>query len=185
MNSPALNNPALNNPGLTSPVLDLKDIHLPEPVSWWPIAPGWWIIIASLLLITIIIFISRKIYLNRQLKRDINTELENIKLRFQITNNKLELAQSLSILLRRASISYYPDKNIAGLTGKDWLLHLDSNRDNSSNDKFFQSETGEILLNAPYLPASNDINFNATALIELCEIWLKSSHKKFARVTTP
>ena len=29
--------------------LPLRDLHLPEPVGWWPPAPGWWIL---LLLVT-------------------------------------------------------------------------------------------------------------------------------------
>ncbi len=24
----------------------LRDVHLPEPVSWWPLAPGYWIVLA-------------------------------------------------------------------------------------------------------------------------------------------
>ena len=33
--------------------LPLKDIHLPEAIGWWPLAPGWWIL---LLLIGLLIF---------------------------------------------------------------------------------------------------------------------------------
>ena len=25
--------------------LPLRDLHLPEPVGWWPLAPGWWVIL--------------------------------------------------------------------------------------------------------------------------------------------
>ena len=25
----------------------LRDIQLPEPISWWPLAPGWWVLIIS------------------------------------------------------------------------------------------------------------------------------------------
>ena len=29
--------------GSPDPLSELRDIHLPDPVSWWPPAPGWWI----------------------------------------------------------------------------------------------------------------------------------------------
>jgi len=37
-----------------NPMLEqLRDIHLPEAVHWWPPAPGWWIVAALLLALTI------------------------------------------------------------------------------------------------------------------------------------
>ena len=182
MNASALNNPALDSQAFNNTSLGLRDIHLPEPISWWPVAPGWWILAASILLIFIVFFIIRKIYLNRQLKRDINYELEKIKQQFQETQNKSQLAKSLSILLRRASITYYPTNDIAGLTGNDWLLYLDATKTNSSTDKKFQSDTGRILLNAPYLPGDTKLDFDASVFIKLCESWLTSAHKKTKHV---
>ena len=26
--------------------LPLRDLHLPAEVGWWPLAPGWWVLIA-------------------------------------------------------------------------------------------------------------------------------------------
>lgn len=188
MNAPALNNsalhdPAADSPALNAPSLELRDIHLPEPISWWPIAPGWWLLAGGILLTIIVFFIARKIYLSRQLKRDIDTELNAIKQQFQTTQNKSQLAKALSILLRRASITFYPRNNIAGLTGNDWLLYLDSTCASPGEIKF-QSDIGQTLLNAPYLPEDTRLDFDAPALIKLCESWLTSPHKKTLRKQT-
>ena len=204
MNEPALNtqplspatlNPEALNPQTLTPqalnpqILNLRDIHLPEPISWWPIAPGWWIIIASILLIIAVVFISRKVYISKQLKRDIKDELKNIKQQFQQTQNKSQLAKSLSILLRRASISYYPKADIAGLTGDHWLSYLDDSNTNSSSNNRFQSDIGNVLLTAPYLPDhclsdNSRLDFDAQKLIHLCDSWLQSPHKKALQVRT-
>lgn len=39
----------MNNPALEQ----LRDIHLPQAVHWWPPAPGWWIVAALVLALTI------------------------------------------------------------------------------------------------------------------------------------
>jgi len=142
-------------------------------------------LIASLLLIIAVIFILRKIYLGKQLKRDITAELENIKQQFQKTQNKSQLAKSLSILLRRASISYYPETNIAGLTGEHWLAYLDKTNVKLSKKISFKSNAGKILLSAPYLPDNTKLDFDAQSLIYLCESWLLAPHKKMSQVPLP
>ncbi len=158
-------------------VLDLKDIHLPEPISWWPLASGWWLLLACLVLLAVIVFFIKKVHKSKQLNREINIEIKKIKTQFRRTKNKYELAQSLSILLRRSSISFYSEKDIAGLTGEQWLAFLDdttSETNGSSNAKKFQSKTGNALIVAPYLPKTSNFDFDAQALVRLCENWLKT-----------
>ncbi len=169
---------------MNEPTLNLRDIHLPDPISWWSLAPGWWLLIITVFMITAIFFLSRKIYRSRQLKRDIHAELDVIKQQFQKTENRSQLAKSLSILLRRASISFYPAKDIAGLTGESWLAYLDNTNANPIKDKKFQSETGQALLTAPYLPENATLDFDTQALINLCESWLLSSHNKTLKQKT-
>jgi Domain of unknown function (DUF4381) len=158
--------------------IQLRDIHLPEPVSWWPPAPGWWLALATIILIIAAVVIARKIYRSKQLSRDIGSELEHIKQQYQQSNNKPQLARDLSILLRRANISFYPQSNIAGLTGEQWLQHLDSTNSKPRTEQAFHSETGKVLLSAPYMPDDAEPDFDANQLISLCESWLTSTHNK-------
>jgi len=170
--------------------LNLRDIHLPEPVSWWPVAPGWWFLIAGLMLVLVILFIARRIYASRQLYRDIAAELERIKQQFHQYKNEAQLAKSLSILLRRASISFYSQQDrenrIAGLTGEKWLAWLDKTHRKSGTGASampFQSDIGRALITAPYLPDNAPLDFDANQLIQLCESWLQQSHGKKEQVT--
>lgn len=178
----SFNPQAVGTENINGQALELRDIHLPDPVSWWPPAPGWWLLMAGILLIAVAAIVARKIYHGKQLKRDIKAELDNIKDRFQQTQNKTELARSLSVLLRRASISYYPKADIAGLTGDAWLQYLDESSAGASGNSGFRSDTGRILLTAPYLPEvspdNNRLDYDAQELIRLCESWLQSSHAR-------
>lgn len=168
-----------NNP----PPLELRDIHLPEPISWWPITAGWWFILVAIILVFISLLLVRKIRDSKQLKNEIHVELEHIKQQFQQSGNKIQLAKNLSILLRRASISYYPDTDFAGLTGEHWLKHLDETLNSSTETNKFLGKTGEVLLTAPYLPEETKLDFDGPALISLCESWLMANHKHQGRKT--
>ena len=153
--------------------LPLRDIHLPDPVSWWPLAPGWWIIAGSLLFLVIIFFLVRKYYQSKALHRDANAELERIKQQFALNKNQTELVQALSILLRRSCISFYPRHETASLTGEAWLKYLDATSPTfASSTSTFYKGAGKIIASTPYMSESSDIKIDCDALITLCETWI-------------
>ena len=38
------------------PLAQLRDIHLPEPIGWWPPAPGWWLL--ALVFLSALIYVA-------------------------------------------------------------------------------------------------------------------------------
>src|SRR5262245_66626316 len=43
------------NPTVDMSALPLRDIHLPGAISWWPPAPGWWVLAALAMLVAVVV----------------------------------------------------------------------------------------------------------------------------------
>jgi hypothetical protein len=157
----------MNPPGDTLP---LRDIHLPEPVSWWPPAPGWWLLLALLLILIVAFGFAIHYYKAGALQRSAKRSLREIESAFQQDRDQQVLVQNLSVLLRRLCLSRFPREEVAGLTGNDWLARLD--RTLPGNE--FQQGAGRILIEAPY---STQSQIDAQALLELCKRWVARLQK--------
>ncbi len=187
--------PVQNIPAaLSHQSLPLRDIHLPEAISWWPPAPGWWLVIATIIGVLVIYYTVKKIRYRRRLKRVTKDAFETLKQQYLDNHDKRQLACNLSILLRRASISFYPRHDTAGLTGKDWLNYLDSTLPNSATTRF-NSKLGQVLLTAPYMKNNASMpndntrhtapDYDADTLLKLCQQWLRAQPVKKARQVHP
>lgn len=165
--------------------LQLRDIHLPEPVSWWPPAPGWWLLAGLVILVIISALLLRRTYRRRRqlrrMRREIEHELAHIRAQFQQDANPVMLTRQLSELLRRAAISYYPHEHIAGLTGEHWLHFLAQTLTDKSSGLTFESNDARLLLTAPYLQddalVTDGADIDMDKLIALCESWLLQAHR--------
>jgi hypothetical protein len=154
--------------------LPLRDIHLPEPVSWWPPAPGWWLLLmlGAITIAGIVLF--KQIRKRRLLKRTALAELDSIRKQYDDNHDRVQLVKALSALMRRASISFYQRVDSASLTGAAWLQHLD----NTAQRKDFEKGSGKILATAPYLPADSQVDVDFDDLLSLCEDWLSNQPVK-------
>jgi len=151
--------------------LPLKDIHLPDTVSWWPPATGYWLILLIIAVCALSFFIIKKYLKSQRIKKQALTEYRRIKNNYLKDQNKKQLVTSLSGLLRRAAISSYPRTECASLTGKDWLSWLDEGLIKSNSNITFSSGPGYLLTDFAYSKSdhSDDIN----NLLSLCHQWLK------------
>ncbi|HGX93240.1 MAG TPA: DUF4381 domain-containing protein [Candidatus Tenderia sp.] len=146
---------------------ELRDIHAPEPVSWWPPAPGWWIVLGLVLLATLIGLGLRYWRKKNALRESALAELAHIKTEFSESQDAVQLAARLSILLRRVAISG-GDRKKAALKGRAWLAYLDE----TGQTRAFSEGAGQVLISAPY---QSSAELDADALLAAVEAWLQTS----------
>ena len=102
--------------------LPLRDLHLPEPVGWWPLAPGWWFIIAVLAaLCGYALYRAYRRYRRNAPRRFALGELARFESEYLEHRNPVVLGKQLSELLRRGMLAYADREEVAGLTGEAWL----------------------------------------------------------------
>lgn len=144
----------------------LRDVHPPAPVSWWPPAPGWWIVlVVTLLIIAIALWLVRQrraMAVHAAALR----RLDEIQGHYQNNGDDAQLAQAVSILLRRFAVINFPHHNIGGLHGKAWLAFLDR----TGGGGEFSTHHQVSLLEAPY---RRDAKIEATSLIQCTRRWLR------------
>ncbi|MBT8086672.1 MAG: DUF4381 domain-containing protein [Gammaproteobacteria bacterium] len=133
--------------------LPLRDLHLPDAVGWWPLAPGWWLMLA--LLAAAFGFVAIQVY--RRWRRNAPRryalkELKRCESEYLSHRNPVLLGKQLSSLLRRGMLAYAPRAEIAGLTGAAWLEWLD--RDMPL--PYFHTDGGKSLLQLPYRSPQDD-----------------------------
>jgi hypothetical protein len=157
-----------------SPALELRDIHLPEPISWWPPAPGWWLLLSGIVLLAVVFWWAYKQRQKKRARRDSLKALADIREQFSHHQSPAKLLRELSVLMRRSCITFYPRALSASLTGEDWLQFLDATSPNSE----FCDGIGKALASAPYLPERAQHSIDSEALLDLCETWLRAQPSK-------
>lgn len=139
------------------PLAQLADIHLPGEVSFWPPAPGWWML-AGLLLLAVAL-VGRYFYLQGRNKRKMSSALRELDQAYrnwqeksQVENMRnqagLDLLYSFNAILKRVALVYYPQTDVAKLTGSAWLRFLDA----ADRGTEFSEGAGKVLSDGTYRP---------------------------------
>lgn len=129
----------------------LNDIAAPAAPGWWPLAIGWWFVLAILVLALVVSL--RLVKRSRQNKDRQTWRVSALRAHRQIqhnvqqnnNNSSTELA-ALSVLMRRVALAIAPRQQVASLTDDEWLTTLNE----MSNSTAYTNGVGQWLLRAPY-----------------------------------
>ena len=151
----------------SSALAQLKDIHLPEPISWWPLAPGWYLlIVVGLSGLGLVLFLLYRWHARGRAKRQALKLLQIYQDQYKRHENSQETSAKINELLRRVALVYFPRVNVAGLHGEAWLDFLNG----SAKDINFKA-VREALLEFPYHPPG--AKHNLMPFFNRSRAWIK------------
>ena len=157
------------------PLAQLRDIHLPEPVSIWPLAPGWWILLTLLLAAALGAFLWWRNYRRKTAYRRL--AIEELEQAFQGRQKSSEenFVMQCQNILKRAALHSYPAEPIAAMNGKTWSQWLAQQVPDKYTVDF-------AVLGEGLYKANTTSNHQETAaqqtLYKDCQAWLKHHNIK-------
>ena len=153
-------------PSVPDPLQELRDIHLPDPISWWPPAFGWWMVIVALVMMVSLILWARSHRKRTRPRRVALAQLEQVKQQYAVQADDQWAITEVSHLLRRYALVVFSRSKVAGLSGQSWLQFLDT----TGHTNQFSEGPGRSLRSGPYQSHGPT---SASELLPLVERWIQ------------
>ena len=150
------------NPDLLA---QLKDIHAAPPVSWWPPAPGWWIL--AFLLLAILVWIGRNLlrrYRVRQRRKQMLGWVDHLNASIDPQKDPHSYLSTINRIFKVVALRAFPAQQCAAMAGTEWSEFLQQQL------KGQQHEALSVLATGPYQPAPD---FDPATISELARVWIK------------
>ncbi len=167
------------NPEEQALIDQLGDVIAPQVPGWWPLAVGWWVLLALVLGMLIGLFFIVRNFKNKQRKDRWRKEAlidhqrisNNLASRSDTDiNQSTELAE-LSVLMRRVALALLPRERVAAMTDDDWLETLDV----IGNTREYSHGVGQWLCRGPYRRSQYFDPRELGNLLELTETTIKQA----------
>ncbi len=161
---------------------NLNDIVMPEAIGWWPLAPGWYILLAAILLG--LLWLSWRYWQQWQAnvyRRAALSELHELVAKIEQAGLRDSSLRQLPVLLKRTALAAYPRTQVAMLSGPKWY-------------EFINASTPQALFTAQLITDLDAIRYRTGKLDEImpsriAELtsaigqWIRS-HDPAAKITT-
>ncbi len=109
------------DPQLQALFEQLRDIHQPTAVSWWPPAPGWWLLMGMLVGLSTWAYLRWKTFRRQAFRREALAQLEQAINAWRQSQDDRALVGACARLCRRLALHNKPRGEVSALTGAEWL----------------------------------------------------------------
>jgi hypothetical protein len=151
------------NPDLLS---QLRDIHTTPAVSWWPPAPGWWIL--SLLVLVLLAWVAKRglaRYRMHRRRQQMLAWVDALNANTDPVRDPQAYLATLNRIFKYVAVRAFPQHRCARMTGPCWVDFIAGNLENLS-----ATTPLDALAYGPYEPAPA---FEPEAVSELARQWIR------------
>jgi hypothetical protein len=155
----------------------LADIHLPAQVSYWPPAPGWWVL--AILLLIGLVYLAYKLRIQAQqakIRQYALAELDGCMAEYATADssepdaNLLRYVNAVNSVLRRVALVHFPNNAVAGLDGQAWVDFIRQKGDSS----LLNEQIAAALSRGRF---QTRVEVDSKALYELGRAWINSLYQ--------
>jgi hypothetical protein len=156
----------------------IDEVILPDPIAWWPTAPGWQVL--GVFVLVLLVYQSGRAVKRWWQNRYRREALRQLALVQEQADNQLQdVVAMLPYYLKVTALQAYSRQDVASLSGTAWLMFLDTHYSGPS----FSTGVGQKLLSVAYLPRRQwQLNDQESdTLIRMSRRWI-AEHREFAHV---
>jgi len=150
----------------------LRDVHTPDAISWWPLSIGWWFLITTAVVISLLVLLKILKRRSQNAYRTVATaELDRqFALWQEQQQNSLYLQAANGIIKRACS---HLNTEALSLSGHQWLEYL-----NAYSKELFSSDTEFALTSGLY---QAEPSLNIELVHQEIKAWLINHQVKHAK----
>lgn len=107
------------------PLAALHPLRAPAAIGWWPPAPGWWALLATLIVLALAaVYLARRWHRRNAYRRVALQQLDRAQQAFRADGNAGNYLAGINALLKSVALCAYPRTDIAGIHGSAWRTFL-------------------------------------------------------------
>lgn len=109
------------------PLANLNPLRQPELISWWPLAPGWWLLLAIVLLgLSALVYFLVRRHRDNAYRRRALQQLQRLQQEYLVERNTSAYLAKTNALLKSVALLAYPRREVAASSGEEWLSFLNN-----------------------------------------------------------
>ncbi len=109
------------------PLANLHPLRVPEAIGWWPLAPGWWLLLfAVIVLVAVVTYVLYRRYKRNAYRRLALRQLLALQASYRTQMDPGHYLAQLNALLKSVALLAYPRPEVAAQHGEHWRVFLNS-----------------------------------------------------------